>query len=140
MTHWHNPLYLGLLALSLTVPDAAAGASASCPGDNIMRSDEPKATIVTSGTGHSRVIVQNDADGTIRLDQRGKDHAVLAVQSGSGGSLAISQSGSSAEASVIQDGACNATRLTQSGSGNRVTITQSGGNNQVVVRQRSDME
>jgi hypothetical protein len=140
MTHWHSPPYLVFLAVSLTLLGAAAGASASCPGDNIMRSGEPKATIVTSGTGHSRVIVQNDADGTIRLDQHGKDHAALAVQSGSGGSLAISQSGSSAEASVIQDGECNATRLTQSGSGNRAIVTQSGGSNRVVVRQRSDME
>ncbi len=87
-----------------------------------------------------RHVVRNDPDGTIRLEQRGKDHATLAVQSGTGEVLDIRQSGSSAEADVVQDGACNTTELAQSGEGNRATVSQSGSGNRVVVRQGPSKE
>ncbi|GGD89080.1 hypothetical protein GCM10011515_05950 [Tsuneonella deserti] len=135
MTQRQSGRYQALLAAILAMPAASVAASPSCPGDKTMQSQEPGVTIVTDGSGNRRTTVQNDPEGTIRLEQHGKDHAALAVQSGSGSKLDISQSGASARADVVQGGACNAARLSQSGSGNRATIVQSGGGNHAVVRQ-----
>ncbi len=128
-----------LLAAGLALPAAANdGASPSCAGENGMASERAGVTIDTTGSGHSRMVVQTDPDGTVRLGQHGKDHSAVAVQQGSGGSLAIEQSGASARADVVQGGACNAAQLSQSGAGNRATVTQSGNGNRVVVRQGPD--
>lgn len=126
---------VALAAVGLCFSVAGHAKAEACAGEKAM-ADHGKTTIIRSGTGNTATIVRhNDADGTIRLEQHGKNHAALAVQSGSGEKLAISQSGSSAQASVSQDGACNDTELAQAGSGNIATVTQSGRGNRVVVRQ-----
>ncbi len=141
MTQQRTHRYLALFAAGLAMPaggvaaNTGAAAPHACPGDTAMASDKPGVTIDTSGSGHSRMIVQTDADGTVRLGQHGTDHSAVAVQQGSGGSLAIEQSGASARADVVQGGTCNAADLSQAGAGNRATITQSGNGNRVVVRQ-----
>ncbi len=134
MTH-RLPARLALLAAGLCFPASAQAGVATCSGENSMAGDARGTTVIRSGSGHSHLIVQNDADGTIHLEQHGKDHAAVAVQSGSGEGLSIEQSGSSATAEVVQDGACNDARLTQSGAGNVATVQQSGSGNRVVVRQ-----
>ena len=72
-------------------------------------------TFIRTGIGHTAVVSRTDPDGTVHIEQHGKDHASVAVQSGSGGDLRIDQSGASAHADVSQDGECNATHLSQSG-------------------------
>ena len=47
-------------------------------------------TIVRSGTGHSATVTR-DGSGTVRVEQKGRDHATLAVQSGDGSRLDIAQ-------------------------------------------------
>jgi minor curlin subunit len=127
-----------LVALSLS---AAAQAKAdACPGEVAM-TDRGKTTIIRSGAGNTATIVRkDDADGTVRLEQHGENHAALAVQSGTGEKLSISQSGSSGAASVNQNGACNDTELAQAGSGNSARVTQNGNGNRAVVRQGPQRE
>lgn len=140
MTHRFSAR-LALFAAGVCLPAAAAQAgSGSCPGENFMAEETRGTTVIRSGSGHSHTVVQDDPDGTLRLEQHGKDHAALAVQQGQSGKLAIEQSGSSASAEVTQGGACNATELAQSGNGNRATVTQSGNGNRVVVRQGPSKE
>jgi hypothetical protein len=128
-----SPGFAAVLAV-LAMPAAASGASV-CKQDNAM-ADRGKTTIIRSGTGNTATIVRrDDPDGTIRLEQHGRDHAALAVQSGSGEKLAISQSGASASAEVAQSGTCNDTELAQAGAGNTARVTQSGSGNTAVVRQ-----
>lgn len=127
--------YLAFLVAALAVPAVAQAASSSCDGEGSM-APQPGVTVVRSGSGHSASLTRADADGTIHLEQHGRDHAALAVQSGDGSKLVIEQSGgASAEAEVTQGGACNATELAQSGNGNRAVVSQSGSGNRVVVRQ-----
>ena len=99
-----------------------------------------RTSIVRSGTGHTATIRRTDENGTIHLEQHGRDHATLAVQSGDGSRLVIDQRGATAEADVAQDGACNDTQLSQAGAGNRATVSQSGSGNRVVVRQGPSKE
>ena len=134
MAQRYIPRFSALLAAALAVPAGAGERTASCPGENGM-SEDSGTTIVTSGSGHSRVIVQDDPEGAIRVEQHGQDHAALAIQSGHDGQLSIAQSGKSAKAEVSQNGACNATELAQAGSANRATISQTGNGNRAVVRQ-----
>ena len=126
---------LALLASGLCLPAAAQAGPGVCPGDSSMAHDTRGTTVIRSGSGHSHTIVQDDPDGTLRLEQHGRDHAAIAVQQGQGGKLAIDQSGASASAEVNQGGACNAAELAQAGAGNRAAVTQSGSGNRVVVRQ-----
>lgn len=133
------PGYLPLLAAALAAPAVSQAASPSCDGESDMAA-RPGVTVVRSGTGHSATLTRTDEDGTIHLEQHGRDHAALAVQSGDGSKLVIEQSGASAEAEVAQDGACNATELAQSGERNRAVVRQSGSGNRAVVRQGPSKE
>ena len=80
-----------------------------------MSKDNPegRTTTVRSGTGHTSQIEQHDPQGTIHLEQHGKDHVAMAVQSGNGDRLIIDQTGAHASADVAQSGACNDTTLSQ---------------------------
>jgi minor curlin subunit len=136
MIHRRVHKFSALFAASLAVPaTAGSGSAPSCAGDGKMSQHQPGVTVVSSGAGHHRTIVQDDPDGTIRLEQHGAGHSALAVQSGDGSALAIDQSGASAEADVVQNGACNATSLSQAGASNRASVVQSGSGNRVTVRQ-----
>lgn len=131
--------YLPFLVAALAAPAVSQAASPSCDGESGM-APQPGITVVRSGSGHSATLTRTDEDGTIHLEQHGRDHAALAVQSGDGSQLVIDQRGASAEAEVTQGGACNATELAQSGKGNRAVVSQSGSGNRVVVRQGSSKE
>ena len=131
---------LALLASGLCLAAAAQAETQVCPGDNSMAEDTRGTTVIRSGSGHSHTIVQEDPEGTLRLEQHGKGHAALAVQQGQGGKLSIEQSGASASAEVTQGGACNKTSLAQTGRGNRATFSQTGNGNRVVVRQGGRQE
>ena len=131
--------YLPFLAAALAVPAVSQAASPTCDGEGSM-APQPGITVVRSGSGHSAALKRTDTDGTIHLEQHGRDHVALAVQSGDGSKLVIEQSGASAEAEVTQGGACNATELAQSGKGNRAVVSQSGSGNRAVVRQGPNKE
>ena len=109
--------FIPILAAALGAPAAAAQTTSDiCSGDFTMP-DTPhdgSTTIVRTGSGHTADVTR-DGDGTVRVEQHGRDHATLAVQSGDGSRLAISQSGEAAEADVSQNGGCNDASLTQSG-------------------------
>lgn len=126
------------LAFVLVRPYHIEAMPRSCPQEAEMKQEgtrKGETTIIRSGTGHIAVVRKDDADGTIHIEQHGKDHATLAVQSGSGETLAIEQSGADAQANVVQDGACNAVSLHQSGDGATSSVNQSGKGNRVVIRQ-----
>ena len=131
--------YLAFLVAAVAAPAVAQAASPTCDGESSM-APQPGITVVRSGSGHSATLTRTDADGTIHLEQHGRDHAALAVQSGDGSKLVIEQRGASAEAEVTQGGGCNATELAQSGKGNRAMVSQSGSGNRVVVRQGPSKE
>ncbi len=131
--------YLPFLVAALAVPAVSQAASSTCDGEGSM-APQPGITVVRSGSGHSATLTRTDEDGTIHLEQHGRDHAALAVQSGDGSKLVIDQSGASAEAEVTQGGVCNAAELAQSGKGNRAVVSQSGSGNRVVVRQGPSKE
>lgn len=133
------PAYLPFLVAALAVPAVSQAASPTCDGESTM-APQPGTTVVRSGSGHSATLTRTDEDGTIHLEQHGRDHAALAVQSGDGSKLVIEQSGASVEAEVTQGGACNATELAQSGEGNRAVVGQSGSGNRAVVRQGPNKE
>lgn len=131
---------LAILATALAPPAAAQSSSKPCEGNPEMTDRSSKgSTIIRSGTGH-RALVRREGDGTVRVEQHGKDHAALAIQSGDGSSLYIDQSGHMADADVRQRGKCNSTELAQSGSGSRATVDQTGSSNRAVVRQGSREE
>jgi len=131
--------YLPFLVAALAVPAASQAASPTCDGEGSM-APQPGVTVVRSGSGHSATLTRTDEDGTIHLEQHGRDHAALAVQSGDGSKLVIEQSGASAEVEVAQGGVCNAAELAQAGENNRAVVSQSGSGNRVVVRQGPSKE
>ena len=68
---------LALVLIGLCLP-AAAGAAETCPGDHSMADqDRGKTTVIRTGTGNTATIVRHDPDGTIHLEQHGKDNATL---------------------------------------------------------------
>lgn len=134
-------MLLTVFSTSLAAIAAALGGSVATPPHPCMQgkagagAESGKTTVIRTGSGHSATIVRSVPDGTIRLEQRGKDHAALAIQSGRDEDLSISQEGSSSSADVTQDGACNRAELEQVGSRNAATLRQKGSGNRVVVYQ-----
>ena len=126
-----------LLSTATTAAPAETSSGATCQGATTMPNhrDRDGVTIVRTGTGHSADLVRTDGDGTVHLEQHGRDHAAMSVQSGNGDRLTIDQRGASASADVTQTGACNDTALVQNGADNTATVRQSGSGNRAVVRQ-----
>jgi len=130
---WFSLSVLSILTAAAAAPVGAKPSSSQCNGDQAM-TEHGKTTIIRTGEGHTARIVRQ-GDGTVRVEQHGKDHAALAVQSDDGSELDIEQSGERSSADVSQSGGCNTSSLRQSGNGNSARVVQNGSSNRAVIKQ-----
>lgn len=129
---------LALLAGTGTATAATTPADPSRQNKTVTQASESpsgRTTVIETGSGHHRTVIQQGHDEDLLIEQHGRDHHTVSIQRGHGQKLVVKQDGIGAAASVIQDGSANTTAVSQSGRSGEVTIRQSGSGNQVYVNQ-----